>query len=185
MPPIHRIVRDVAVVDSHRRKVPMRGDDFAALAIETERSEVGFAFRFADELEDEVVGVVPAQDAPVGIVIADDFGEIEFVARGEFEIRDDFGVGDEFVFDETNLDVRIGLHEIVQARAARLGHFAVGNLNRCGKEFFGLEGEGRGLNRELDAFGDVVGERGRDGGDERRGEPFGVFEDFFFLRVLE
>lgn len=141
MPPIQRIVRDVAVVDSHRCKVAVRGDDLATLAVKAEGSEVGFAFGFADELEDEGVVVVPAQDAPVGIVIADDFGEIEFVARGEFEIRDDFGVGDEFVFDETNLDVRIGLHEIVQAHRSCLSHFAVGNLDRCSKEFFGLEGE--------------------------------------------
>ena len=185
MPPIHRIVRDMPIVDSHRFKVAVRGDDFAALAVETERGEVGFAFGFADELEDEGVVVVPAQDAPVGVVVADDFREIEFVARGELEIANNFGVGDEFVFHETNLDVGIGLHEIVQAHRSRLRHFAVGNLNRCGKEFFGLEGEGRGLNRELDAFGDVVGERGRDGGDERCGETFGVFEDFFFLRGLE
>lgn len=141
MPPIQRIVGDVTIVDADGGKVTMCGDDFAALAVEAERGEVGFAFRFADELEDEGVVVVPAQDAPVGIVVADDFGEIEFVARREFEIRDDFGVGDEFVFDEANLDVGIGLHEIVQARAACGCHFAIGNLNRFGKEVFRFEGK--------------------------------------------
>lgn len=53
MPPIHRIVRDVAVVDSHRFKVAVRGDDLAALAVKAEGGEVGFVFGLADELERE------------------------------------------------------------------------------------------------------------------------------------
>lgn len=141
MPPIQRIVRHVAVVDADGGKVAVGGDDFAALAVKAEGGEVGFAFGFADELEDECVVVVPAQDAPIGIIVADDFREIEFVARGEFEIGDDFVVRDEFVCDKTRFDIGIGLHEIVQAHRARVRHFAVGNFDGFGKEVVGFEGK--------------------------------------------
>lgn len=58
---------------------------------EAEFVYVGAAFGFADEFEDDFfLGAVVAGDAPVGVVVADDAGEVEFEFGREFEVEDDF-----------------------------------------------------------------------------------------------
>jgi hypothetical protein len=62
--------------------------------------------------------LVPAQDAPVGIVVAYDFGNPDLEGWRELEIEDDFFVGAIVeALDESLLVVRFLLHKIVQRPA--------------------------------------------------------------------
>ena len=66
---------------------------------EAEQVEVDAAFGFADEFEQEfVVGGAVAGNAPVGVVVADNAGEVEFEFGREFEVEEDVVSNSRFGF---------------------------------------------------------------------------------------
>ncbi len=82
------------------------------LVRESELVKLFSAFGLADEFEKDFAVFVPC-DAPVGVVVADDAGEVDLEGRREFEVEDNLssslGVADEAFFD-----IRVKLHLIVE-----------------------------------------------------------------------
>lgn len=98
------MVGDDAVVDAEGGEDFLGTADFAGFVREAEQIQVFAAFGFTDQFEQDL-SVFVAGDAPIGVVVADDAGEIDLEGGWEFEVEDDFVIVVEFETDEAFFDI--------------------------------------------------------------------------------
>jgi len=115
-PPVGDLVCDVAVGDADGFEVFDGTIDLSLLVGVLEEVGIDGTLGFADEFEFGFAVFVETDDAPVGIVVADDPGDVDFEDGRKFEVEEDVVIVVETI-DEPFLHVGIVLDEVVEGDA--------------------------------------------------------------------